>query len=62
MKQVIGSITAMHLFNIYKKGVIMKMLKRILQPTDFSRSSRSAIEMAITLVKNFDSEITLLHG
>lgn len=40
----------------------MKMLKRILQPTDFSRSSRSAIEMVITLVKNFDSEITLLHG
>ena len=39
----------------------MKMMEKILLPTDFSPSSRSAMEMAITLAKNFDSEIILLH-
>ena len=53
--------TSLHLFKFYKKGEIMKMLKKILLPTDFSIFSRRALEMAITLAKNFDSEITLLH-
>ena len=39
----------------------MKMMKKILLPTDFSGSSQGAIEMAISLAKNFDSEIILLH-
>ena len=39
----------------------MKMMEKILLPTDFTMSSRSAMEMAITLAKNFDSEIILLH-
>ncbi|MCK5704186.1 MAG: universal stress protein, partial [Cyclobacteriaceae bacterium] len=39
----------------------MKMMEKILLPTDFTMSSRSAMEMAITLAKKFDSEIILLH-
>lgn len=39
----------------------MKMMKKILLPTDFSGSSQGAIDMAITLAKNFDAEIILLH-
>ena len=37
------------------------MMEKILLPTDFTMSSRSAMEMAITLAKKFDSEIILLH-
>ncbi len=39
----------------------MKMLKKILLPTDFSGSSQGAIDMAITLARMIDAEITLLH-
>lgn len=39
----------------------MKMIKRVLLPTDFSRPSRGAMEMAISLAEKFNSEITLLH-
>ncbi|MCF6351689.1 MAG: universal stress protein [Cyclobacteriaceae bacterium] len=36
-------------------------MKKILLPTDFSGSSKKAIEMAITLAKNFETEVILLH-
>ena len=39
----------------------MKMMKKILLPTDFSGSSQGAIDMAIVLAKNFEAEIILLH-
>jgi len=39
----------------------MKMMEKILLPTDFSPTSQSAMEMAITVAKKFDSEIILLH-
>ncbi len=39
----------------------MKMLGKILLPTDFRGSSQGAIEMAIALSKKFDTEIILLH-
>jgi universal stress protein E len=39
----------------------MKMLKKILLPTDYSGSSQGAINMAITLSKNYNTEIFLLH-
>lgn len=39
----------------------MKMMKKILLPTDFSGSAQGAIDMAVTLAKNFDTEIILLH-
>ncbi len=39
----------------------MKIMNKILLPTDFKGSSQGAIEMAITLAKYFDSEIILLH-
>ncbi len=39
----------------------MKLLKKILVPTDFHGSADRSIEMAIALAKKFDSEIVLLH-
>ena len=39
----------------------MKIMKRILLPTDFSGSSNGAIEMAITMAKHFDTEVILIH-
>lgn len=39
----------------------MKIIKKILLPTDFSGSAQGAIEMAIAISKNFDTEVVLLH-
>ena len=39
----------------------MRLLQKILLPTDFSRSSEDAVNWAVTLAKIFDSEIILLH-
>jgi universal stress protein E len=39
----------------------MKMLGKILLPTDLRGSAQDAIDMAITLAKKFDTEIILLH-
>lgn len=39
----------------------MKLMNKILLPSDFKGSAQGAIDMAITLAKNFDSEIILLH-
>lgn len=39
----------------------MKLLEKILVPTDFRGSAESAIKMAVSLAKIFDSEIILLH-
>ncbi len=39
----------------------MKLLEKILVPTDFRGSADGALEMAISLAKIFDSEIILLH-
>jgi len=39
----------------------MRLLQKILLPTDFSRSSEDAVNWAVTLAKIFDSEIILVH-
>lgn len=39
----------------------MKILKKILLATDFSKSSENVTEMAIKLAKTFDAKIILLH-
>lgn len=39
----------------------MKLVEKILVPTDFHGSSDRSLEMAIELAKKFDSEIILLH-
>lgn len=39
----------------------MKMLGKILLPTDFTGSSQGAIDMAIELANKFETEIILLH-
>ena len=39
----------------------MKILKKILLATDFSKSSKKETEMAIKLAKTFDANIILLH-
>lgn len=39
----------------------MNTFKHILVPTDFSPSSSRAIELAIEMATQFDSELTLLH-
>jgi len=39
----------------------MKMLGKILLPTDFTGSSQGAIDMAIELASKFETEIILLH-
>ena len=39
----------------------MWSMKRILVPTDFSKSSELALEAAITLAKMFDAAIVLMH-
>ncbi len=36
-------------------------MKRILVPTDFSASADAALEVAITLAKQYDAQVTLLH-
>jgi nucleotide-binding universal stress UspA family protein len=37
-------------------------MKKILVPTDFSKSSQFALEAAITLAKKFDAAIVLMHA
>jgi nucleotide-binding universal stress UspA family protein len=39
----------------------MKLLKKILFPTDFGESMDAALESAINVAKKFDSELILLH-
>lgn len=39
----------------------MKLLEKILLPTDFTSSSESSLKMAIAIAKTFDSEIIPLH-
>jgi universal stress protein E len=39
----------------------MKILRKILLATDFSKSSENTVEMSIKLAKTFDAEIILLH-
>ena len=39
----------------------MKLLQKILVPTDFHGSANHSVEMAIDMAKKFDSEIILLH-
>jgi nucleotide-binding universal stress UspA family protein len=39
----------------------MQTIKHILVSTDFSPSSSSALELAISLATQFDAELTLLH-
>jgi nucleotide-binding universal stress UspA family protein len=39
----------------------MKSFKHILVPTDFSESSRAALEVALSFAKVLDSELMLLH-
>ena len=39
----------------------MRLLQKILLPTDFSRSSDDTVNWAVTLSKVFDSEIILVH-
>jgi nucleotide-binding universal stress UspA family protein len=40
----------------------MWSMKKILVPTDFSKSSELALEAAITLAKKFDAAIVLMHA
>ncbi len=39
----------------------MKLLERILVPTDFSPGAEDALQVAVLVAKQFQSEITLLH-
>ena len=39
----------------------MIQIQKILVPTDFSESSRHAVDYAVSLAEEFHSEITLLH-
>jgi nucleotide-binding universal stress UspA family protein len=39
----------------------MRLLRKILVPTDFSDSSNAALELALELARRFDGSVTLLH-
>ncbi len=40
----------------------MKVFKNILVPTDFSKSSVGALDLALSLAAAFDAELTVLHS
>ena len=40
----------------------MKILQNILVPTYFSESSEKAMEVAVSVAKLFNSQITVLHA
>lgn len=39
----------------------MKLLEKILVPTDFSKGADKAVKSAISVAKTFNSEIILMH-
>lgn len=39
----------------------MRAFKRILVPTDFGPASLEAVDLAVTVARTFDAELTLLH-
>jgi len=52
---------ALHRFSARDSAGAHLKLERILVPTDFSRESAKAVRYAVTMARQFDASITLVH-
>src|SRR5882762_2475030 len=52
---------ALQRFSAHDNAAAHMNLQRILVPTDFSRESAKAVRYAVTMARQFDASVTLVH-